>query len=78
VGMTQAIEKKKFIHDLRQPLNVINLAVSNLRVRLSDRLTERDQAYLEVKLARIEQQVVRITEMLSGKGDAGASEPVSS
>ena len=51
-------------HDLRQPLNVISLAVANLRARLGPRLEGDDRAYLEEKLDRIEQQIVRAAEML--------------
>lgn len=74
----QVTDKRQLMHDLRQPLNVISLAVSNLRVRLSGRLAEHDQGYLEAKLAKIDQQVVRVTEILEGKGNGGASEPVAS
>lgn len=51
-------------HDLRQPLNVINLAVANLRARLVPRLGREDGSYLTEKLDRIEQQVVRATDLL--------------
>lgn len=51
-------------HDLRQPLNVISLAVANLRARLGSRLAAEDAAYLNEKLDRIEQQVARTVELL--------------
>lgn len=51
-------------HDLRQPLNVINLAVANLRARLVPRLDGDDGRYLVEKLDRIEQQVLRATDLL--------------
>lgn len=54
-------------HDLRQPLNVINLAVANLRARLVPKLDADDRIYLTEKLDRIEQQVLRATDLL-GRG----------
>lgn len=51
-------------HDLRQPLNVINLAVANLRARLVPKLEADDAGYLAEKLDRIEQQVLRATDLL--------------
>ena len=54
----------KRTHDLRQPLNVISLAVANLRARLASSLGPDDRAYLIEKLDRIEQQVVRAAEIL--------------
>lgn len=54
-------------HDLRQPLNVISLAVANVRARLVPRLEADDQSYLVEKLDRIEQQIVRATDLLDRK-----------
>lgn len=51
-------------HDLRQPLNVMSLAVANLRARLEPRLGQEDAAYLKEKLDRIEQQLARASEIL--------------
>lgn len=51
-------------HDLRQPLNVISLAVANLRARLAPSLSAEDQDYLVQKLDRIEQQIARAAEIL--------------
>lgn len=51
-------------HDLRQQLNVINLAVANLRARLGPSLGTEDHAYFMQKLNRIEQQVSRAAEIL--------------
>lgn len=52
------------MHDLRQPLNVISLAVANLRARLAPSLNDEDRAYLNDKLQRIEQQVARAAQIL--------------
>ncbi|MFP5395480.1 MAG: hypothetical protein ACLGHF_04895 [Alphaproteobacteria bacterium] len=51
-------------HDLRQKLNVISLAVANLRARLAPSLCPEDRCYLVQKLDRIEQQVLRAAEIL--------------
>jgi len=51
-------------HDLRQPLNVISLAVANLRARLAPNLSDADRSYLNEKLDRIEQQVARAAQIL--------------
>ncbi|WP_374591029.1 histidine kinase dimerization/phospho-acceptor domain-containing protein [Novosphingobium sp.] len=53
-------------HDLRQPLNVISLAVANLRARLGPRLEQADADYLNEKLDRIEQQLARASDLLNG------------
>lgn len=54
-------------HDLRQPLNVIALAVGNVRARLVPALDESDAAYLSSKLDRIEEQVARMTELIESR-----------
>lgn len=51
-------------HDVRQPLNVISLAIANLRARLAPKLEADDQIYLTEKLDRIEQQIIRATDLL--------------
>lgn len=51
-------------HDLRQQLNVIGLAVANLRTRLAPSLCPEDRGYLIQKLDRIEQQVARAAQIL--------------
>lgn len=51
-------------HNLRQQLNVINLAVANLRARLAPSLSAEDHAYFMQKLNRIEQQVTRASKIL--------------
>lgn len=58
------VPEKSISHELRQPLNVISLAVANLRARIGPQLAEADAAYLEEKLARIEQQVARAADIL--------------
>lgn len=51
-------------HDIRQPLNIVMLACANLRVRIAPRLCPENAAYLDAKIARIEEQVERISGML--------------
>ncbi len=58
-------------HDLRQPLNVIALAVGNVRARIVPGLGEAEAGYLEGKLGRIEEQVARMTELLEDDRIAG-------
>lgn len=52
------------IHDLAQPLNVIRLAVGNIRIRTLPQLTHAEADYLFMKLERIERQVDRTVAML--------------
>lgn len=52
------------IHDIKQPLNVIRLACSNIRTRLTSRMSEEDAAYLVAKLDRIEHQIERAADLL--------------
>jgi len=65
--VTDNFDREKKAHDLRQPLNVISLAVANLRARLGPRLKEEDASYLHEKLGRIEEQVARAAQMLERK-----------
>ena len=65
--MTDNFDRDRTAHDLRQPLNVISLAVANLRARLGPRLNADDGAYLDAKLSRIEEQVARAAQMLQRK-----------
>ena len=58
-------QRSKLLHSARQPLNVINLVVENLRNVLLPDLPEEKSAYLVRKLSRIEQQVERVGEILS-------------
>lgn len=55
-------------HEIRQPLNIISLAVANLRARIAPLLSDDDARYLEEKLARIERQVERSSELLDQLG----------
>lgn len=55
---------RQLAHEARQPLNVISLAVANLRLRISPRLDESDAAYLTEKLDRIEEQVAKTASIL--------------
>lgn len=47
------------LHNLQQPLNVIRLASGNIRARLVPQLLEEEANYLNEKLDRIDNQVLR-------------------
>jgi nitrogen fixation/metabolism regulation signal transduction histidine kinase len=53
----------KTLHDVLQPLNIIRLSCGNIRARMGGYATD-DAEYLITKLMRIEEQVVRATELL--------------
>lgn len=52
------------MHELMQPLNIIRLCCGNIRDRLGAKLEEVDAEHLALKLGRIEEQVVRMNELL--------------
>lgn len=47
-----------------QPLNIIRLCCGNVRDKVVRQVEEDQAAYLAAKLARIEEQVVRMNELL--------------
>lgn len=51
------------LHEIMQPLNIIRLACSNVRGRLST-LSDDDAEYIVRKILRIEEQTVRAADML--------------
>ena len=53
----------KILHDIMQPLNIIRLSCGNIRARMGSYSTG-DAEYLLAKVVRIEEQVVRATELL--------------
>ena len=53
----------KTLHEIMQPLNIIRLSCGNIRARMGGYSAE-DAEYLIAKLTRIEEQVVRATELL--------------
>jgi nitrogen fixation/metabolism regulation signal transduction histidine kinase len=53
----------KALHEIMQPLNIIRLSCGNIRARMAGYSAE-DAEYLIAKLMRIEEQVVRATELL--------------
>lgn len=63
--MDETDQRLKLLHSVRQPLNVINLVVENLRNVLLPDLPEEKSAYLLRKLDRIEQQVERLGELFN-------------
>lgn len=64
MGRIAYSEQQELLHDLKQPLNIIRLATANIRIRIIGELMGSDAAYLTSKLARIEEQVLRVTEIL--------------
>ena len=52
-----------FLHELRQPLNVIGLATGNLRSALCPGLPQEQSGYLIAKLDRIDEQVSRVSQL---------------
>ena len=65
--MDQNAEQPQLSHEIRQPLNIVRLVCTNLRGRLVPVLDPSESIYLEHKLARIEEQIARIDELLSAK-----------
>lgn len=67
----------KILHDIMQPLNIIRLSCGNIRARMEKASTD-DAEYLIAKVMRIEEQVVRATELLQNLktqvDDNGAAE----
>ena len=53
----------KALHEIMQPLNIIRLSCVNIRARMAGSSAD-DTEYLIAKLVRIEEQVVRATELL--------------
>lgn len=51
-------------HDMKQPLNIIRLAIDNVRTRIIPLLGEEDASYLALKLERIERQIERSAGMI--------------
>lgn len=67
----------KILHDIMQPLNIIRLSCGNIRARMENTSTD-EAEYLIAKVMRIEEQVVRATELLQNlktqADDNGAAE----
>lgn len=57
-------QNHRLIHEVSQPLNVISLAVANLRNVLGEVLSPEQSGYLGRKLDRIEQQTERVRAIL--------------
>jgi len=53
----------KTLHEIMQRLNIIRLSCGNIRARMGGYSAD-DAEYLVAKLTRIEEQVVRATELL--------------
>ncbi|MBS3927121.1 MAG: hypothetical protein KGZ65_00255 [Sphingomonadales bacterium] len=65
--MDENAERLPLAHEIRQPLNILRLVCTNLRGRLVPLLDPSESEYLEHKLARIEEQITRIDELLTEK-----------
>lgn len=61
-----------FLHELRQPLNVIGLATGNLRSALCPGLGQEQAAYLAAKLDRIDEQLARVASLADQMAEAAA------
>jgi hypothetical protein len=66
VAVESANRNRRLIHEVSQPLNVISLAVANLRNVLGEGLSPEQFAYLGRKLDRIDQQTERVRAILEG------------
>lgn len=60
---TPSSKQSKLLHEIMQPLNIIRLSCGNVRVRIANQTGE-DAEYLLQKMERIEEQIVRATELL--------------
>lgn len=60
---TPSSQQSKLLHEIMQPLNIIRLSCGNVRVRIASQTGE-DAEYLLKKMERIEEQIVRATELL--------------
>jgi len=58
-----AEEQAKILHEIMQPLNIIRLSCSNIRTRMSNNSSEHSD-YIFQKMERIEEQVIRATQLL--------------
>lgn len=57
------VEARRLLHEIRQPLNVMRLATTNIRNRIGPVLSGEESEYLIRKLERIEQQIERTTQI---------------
>jgi signal transduction histidine kinase len=57
------VEARLLLHEIRQPLNVMRLATTNIRNRIGPVLSGEDGEYLARKLERIEQQIERTAQI---------------
>jgi nitrogen fixation/metabolism regulation signal transduction histidine kinase len=57
------VEARRLLHELRQPLNVMRLATTNIRNRIGPVLSSEDCEYLALKLERIERQIERTAQI---------------
>ncbi|MFN3619568.1 hypothetical protein [Sphingorhabdus sp.] len=61
--LTPIKDPKPTLHEMIQPLNIIGLSCGAIRARFSDHSSD-DAKYIVEKMARIEEQVIRATELI--------------
>ena len=69
-GSDGAKARGAIFHDMRQPLNIIRLAIDNVRTRILPALGDEDAAYLASKLERIERQIERSSELVDNASES--------
>jgi nitrogen fixation/metabolism regulation signal transduction histidine kinase len=61
---TSRNDPKPTLHEIIQPLNIIGLSCGAIRARFSNNSSD-DAQYIVEKMARIEEQVIRVTELIT-------------
>ena len=61
---TSSNDPKPTLHEIIQPLNIIGLSCGAIRARFSDSSSD-DAKYIVEKMARIEEQVIRATKLIT-------------
>jgi hypothetical protein len=64
-----ALEKRRILHDLRQPISVITIVIANVRRRCVPALDDDLSPYLDGKLKQLDEQVARLAEQIDVLGD---------
>lgn len=72
IGECDAERISCLIHDLRQPLGVISMAVENIRLRYKSAPDQVDEAYVTAKLVRILKQIERLEARFDLESSRGA------
>lgn len=61
---TASNDPKPTLHEIIQPLNIIGLSCGAIRARFSNHSND-DAKYIVEKIARIEEQVIRATKLIT-------------